>query len=114
MFPTDQIDELKELYPGLCLIEETGVSYLLLPALVLPKGCQPEKVDALLCPAGRDGYSSRLFFAQRVQCPKSLNWNANGVRIAERNWHAYSWRIPGSNLRLAQMVFTHLTALQCN
>jgi len=114
MFPTDQIDELKELYPGLALIEEAGNSYLLLPSLVLPTGCKPESVDALLCPAGRDGYPSRLFFADRIQCPKQLNWNASGVRIAERNWHAYSWKIPGTSLRLVQMVFTHLTALQCN
>ena len=35
----------------------------------------------------------------------------NGVRIAERNWHAYSWKT-SPNLRLAQMVAAHLRALR--
>ena len=114
MFPQDQIDELKGLYSGLSLIEEAGVQYLLIPAIVLPKGCAPGSVAALFCPTGRDGYPSRLFFAQQVRGPRPLNWNANGVRIGERNWHAFSWRIGGSSLRLAQMISSHLSALQCN
>ena len=114
MFPTDQTDELKELCPGLCLFDEAGISYFLLPELGMPKGCLPEKVDVLFCPDGRDGYPSRLFFAERIQTAKQLNWNAVNVRVAERNWHAFSWRIPGTNLRLAQMMVTHLAALQCN
>ncbi len=111
MLPQDQIDELKGIYPGLSLIAETGVDYLLISNLVLPKGCVPEKVDVILCPTARDGYSSRLFLSQQVQGPRPLNWNANGVRIGERNWHAFSWRIGASARRLAQMVSSHLTAL---
>jgi hypothetical protein len=113
MLPQDQIDELKGMYSGLGLIEEAGVQYLLIPNLVLPKGCAPVKVDALLCPTNRgDGYASRLFFAQQVTGPRPLNWNANSVRIGERNWHAFSYRIGASARRLAQMVSSHLTALQ--
>jgi len=85
MLPQDQIDELKSLYPGLSLIKEAGIEYLLIPNLVLPTGCVPEKLNALLCPTPRDGYTSRLFFAQQVKGPHQLNWNANGVRIGEQN-----------------------------
>jgi hypothetical protein len=112
MLSQDQVDELKGLYPGLSLITEAGVHYLLIPNLPLPNGCVPEKLDVLLCPTARDGYSSRLFFAQQVRGPRPLNWNANGVRISERNWHAFSWKIGASAQRLAQMVASHLTALQ--
>lgn len=112
MLPQDQIDELKGMYSGLGLIEEAGVQYILIPNLVLPKGCTPATVDALLCPTSRDGYSSRLFFAQQVAGPKPLNWNANGVRIGDRNWHAFSYRIGASAQRLAQLVSSHITALQ--
>jgi hypothetical protein len=112
MFAQDQIDELKGLYSGLSLIEEAGVQYLLIPNLVLPKGCVPEQAKALFCPTSRDGYSSRLFFDQKVNGPKQLNWNANGVRIGEQNWYAYSWKIGASAQRLAQMIASHLAALQ--
>lgn len=113
MLPQDQIDELKGMYSGLGSIAEAGVQYILIPNLMLPKGCSPERVDALLCPTNRgDGYASRLFFAQRVAGPKVLNWNANGVRIGDRNWHAFSYRIGASAKRLAQMISSHLTALQ--
>lgn len=112
MFPQDQIDELKGLYAGLRLVVEAGIEYLLIPNLQMPQGCVPEKLDALLCPTERDGYSSRLFFSQRVQGPRPLNWNANGVRIGERNWHAFSYKIGASAQRLAQKISSHLTALQ--
>lgn len=111
MAPQDQIDELKGLYSGLSLIEDAGMHYFLIPNLVLPKGWAPERLDVLLCPTARDGYSSRLFFAQRITGPRQLNWNANGVRIGEKNWHAFSYRIGASAQRLAQMVASHLTAL---
>jgi len=110
-FPDDQIAELKRLCPEVHLCEEAGCAYLLLPGLNLPEGCEPATSDALLCPTARDGYSSRLFFAEKVKSPTERNWNATGVRIAERSWHAFSWKA-NPNLRLAQMVAAHLGALR--
>lgn len=110
-FTTDQVQELKLLAPGLSRCEEGGYTYFLLPSFPLPTGCRPERTDLLLCPVPRDGYTSRLYYADRVVCHTSLNWNG-AVRVLERNWHAFSWRINQHDLRLAQMVVTHLRALQ--
>ena len=114
-YPEDQIAELKDLCPGLMLASEGGIDYLYMPALPMPEGCTPATIDALLCPTPRDGYPSRLFFAQKVTPKKPpnppLNWNAQNVRILEKNWHGISWKIrPG--LRLAQTLSAHLTALR--
>jgi hypothetical protein len=110
-FPNDQVAELKLLCPEAAAFNEAGCTYVLLPGLNLPEGCEPACADALLCPTARDGYDSRLFFAEQIKCGNSPNWNATCVRIGERNWHAYSWRtVP--NLRLAQMVAVHLRALR--
>src|SRR5688572_27771858 len=102
--PEEQIEELLRMYPGARQATDGGVTYFLLPELVLPISCSPERVDALLCPTRRDGYESRLFFAQIVQGGTSRNWNAQGIaRILDKNWYAISWQTrPG--LRLAQMV----------
>ena len=108
--PDDQILELKQLCPDISQVEEAGCVYVLLPGLHLPDGCTPERTDALLCPTARDGYASRLFFAEKVVSKANPNWNANGIRIAERNWQAFSWKT-NPNLRLAQMVAAHLRAL---
>jgi hypothetical protein len=110
-FPSDQIEELKTLFPDVQRSDEGGSAYFLLPSLQLPPGCVPEKVDALLCPMTRDGYPSRLFFSVQISAPVQRNWNANGVRILERNWHAFSWTI-AANQRLAQMVGAHLKGLR--
>ena len=110
-FPEDQIAEVKQLCPDVQLHEEAGCAYLLLPGLNLPDGCSPASMDALLCPTSRDGYPSRLFFTEKVKSPTERNWNANGVRIAERNWQAYSWKTNPS-LRLIQMIAAHLGALR--
>ena len=108
---SDQIEELRTLFGDVKTSKEGGVTYFLIPSLGLPIGCSPDKVDALLCPTTRDGYASRLFFAERIQSPTQQNWNANSIRILERNWHTFSWRVP-ENLRLAQMVAVHLRGLR--
>jgi len=109
-FPEDQIAELRRLCPGLKHATETDCPFFFLPGLSLPDGCSPSLVDALLCPVPRDGYPFRLFFAEKIASPKTLNWNVTGVRILERNWHAFSWKIE-SNLRLLQMVAALLSVM---
>lgn len=111
--PQDQLDELKSIASNIALCDEGGITFILLPDFRLPEGCNPGVVNLLLCPALRDGYQSRLYFSQQVQPPTGrppLNWNG-AARIAEQNWHAFSWRTV-SGLRLAQMLLTHLKALQ--
>ena len=114
--PEAQVKELAVFCEGARRHEEAGFTYFFLPQLRLPEGCEPAAVDALLCPMPRDGYTSRLFFAsqpkplQKVN-PTALNWNANSVRILERNWHAHSWRTP-TGLTLLQMLAIHLKSLQ--
>lgn len=111
MFPEDQVAELKELCPELKLASEGGVNYLLLPALALPEGCTPARVDALLSPTQAYGYPSRLFFPQELQTRTQRNWNAKNIRILDKNWFAYSWSVkPG--LRLAQILLEHMRALR--
>lgn len=110
-FPVDQVEELKAIFSNVSSAEEGGVTFFFIPSLELPPGCRPEQVDALLCPTLRDGYHSRLFYAAQVQSPTQRNWNASGVRILERTWYAFSWKVP-ENLRLAQMISIHLRGLR--
>lgn len=109
-FPEDQLAELKQFFANIQTAKEAGITYVLLPGVTLPPGCEPTTMDLLLCPSPRDGYESRLYFAGSVKCKAGLNWNGN-TRVLERNWCAYSWKVPG-NLRLAQMVQAHLQALR--
>lgn len=110
-FPDDQVAELKKLCANSQQCEEGNRTYILLPRLVLPEVCLPQCIDALLCPTELDGYASRLFFAERVGCSAQLNWNANRVRILERNWDAFSWKVP-KDIRLIQMIAAHLRAFK--
>ena len=110
-FPADQIEELRQ-FGKLQQAQEGGTTFLLISQLIMPAGCTPDRVDVLLCPTPRDGYASRLFFAEQVRKPGcALNWNGT-VRILERNWHAFSWRTSGQSSRLAQMVGEHLRGLR--
>lgn len=112
-FPSDQVEELKSAFPAVFRADEGGITYFLIPNYELPLGSSPGVVDVLLCPtADRHGYPSRLFFSQQVNSRTPLNWNTNGVRILERNWFAYSWKITQPGLRLMQLLALHLRALQ--
>lgn len=108
----EQVEELKKLFPSVKYAEEGGNRYYLIQNLALPEHCTPHVVDVLLCPDLKDGYNSRLYFSQQINPGKTLNWHVQGVRILERNWWAFSWRLP-AGLRLTQMLTSHLRGLTC-
>ena len=111
MFPQDQIDELVSVYPEAQQAQEGGAIFVLLPALELPEGVEPRRVDALLCPTSRDGYPSQLYYAERPRNTPPQFKNVRNAHILGRTWHACSWRVrPG--LRLMQLVRAHLDALK--
>jgi hypothetical protein len=115
-FPPDQIEELKAMFPLVAKCDEGNVTFFFMPDAPLPNGTKPARADLLLCPFPRDNYNSRLFFSAKVERAsnngrEALNWNANQVRLIERNWFAISWKTP-AGLRLAQMVAIHLKAFR--
>ena len=112
LFPPDQVQELKSIYPNLQSCDEGGYTYFSLPKACLPENCDPSQVDLLLCPMSRDGYTSRLYFSEQINSGKPLNWHVQAIRILEHNWYAFSWQIPHNDLRLAQMVAVHLGGLR--
>lgn len=111
MVSEDDLQELRSLCPDAKQTSEAGIDFVLLPALKMPEGCTAPMVDCLLCLGPRDGYSSRLFFSQVVGSRGARNWNGQNIRIVERNWFAYSWRVP-EGLRPIEMLIAHLQALR--
>lgn len=107
----DQLAELRHLATDAREVTEAGVAYVFLPGLRLPDGCNPPIADCLLALGARDGYDNRLFFATMVTSPQSRNWNSQNIRILERNWCAFSWRVP-SGLRPIETLIGHLQALR--
>ena len=110
--PQEQIEELKRAFGNVQLGEEGEYVFLQILSLQLPDGCEPKIVDVLLCPMQRDGYPSRLFFSEEIKTPVSRNWNTQNVRILERNWWAFSWKLKHTDLRLIQLVSAHLRGLR--
>jgi hypothetical protein len=105
-----EITELKKICPDLSEADEGGHSYILIKQLRLPDGCIPSACDALLCPAPRDGYESRLFFSVQISGCPSRNWNGQ-LRVLNQNWYAFSWAVPGG-IRLAEILLVHLKGLR--
>src|SRR5882672_11146927 len=109
--PDDVLAELHSLGRRVQRFDEGGKPYLLIADHALPEGCDPPIVDVLLCPQGRDGYPSRLFFSQRVKSRAGREF-VHEARIAERQWYAYSWHVDRTDLRLAQLLAAHERALR--
>src|SRR5437016_5872537 len=111
-FDPAHIAALKRRCDAVSAAAEGAITYLLLAGLRLPEGCSPAVLDALLCLGERDNYATRLFFAERSSTSTlvTLNWNANGVRILERNWHAFSWKVP-MNPSPEHVLLEHLKPL---
>jgi hypothetical protein len=66
MLSQEWLAEIRALLPAVREMTEAGLAYLYLPGLKLPKGCDPQVVDALLCLQPRDGYATRLFLSVRI------------------------------------------------
>jgi hypothetical protein len=107
----DQVAELKGVSANPVPISEGGYEFVFLPGVTLPSGCTPSVVDLLLCPQSKDNYQTRLYFSQQVTGPGALNWNSS-VRIAERNWVAFSWQGVAAEQRLLQILLGHLDAFK--
>jgi hypothetical protein len=107
----DQIAELKLLCTEVFRLPEGGITYYLLQGFPMKEGCSPGRTDLLLCPVKRDDYPSRLFFADRITSPKAQNWHNSIIRILDRNWHVFSWRLNKPHARLASILLGHLGAL---
>jgi hypothetical protein len=106
-----ELRELGQLCNGPKEFAEFDRNYILLPQLRLPDGCTPAAVDALLCLSARDGYPTRLFYAQKIASKNGLNWNAQNVAILQRTWFAYSWNYVASG-RPIEVLAQHLRALR--
>lgn len=111
MVAEEHVQELRSLCPEARYGTEGGIDYVFLPQLKLPNGCNPGVVDCLLALGARDGYDNRLFFAQAIATPQARNWNGQNIRILERNWFAYSWRVP-NGFRPIETLIAHLQALR--
>jgi len=109
-YAPEQIEELKRYCGKVSGIVEGGGTFLLLEQLRLPNGCEPGSCDALLRPfTGGDGYPSQLYFSAQIKSPFARNWNVSNVRICERNWFAFSWRVTLSAPTLAEILIANLT-----
>jgi hypothetical protein len=110
----NQVSEMKRYYPNIATVDDGGITFILIRALLLPADCKPSKVDALLCPSARDGYTSRLFLSEKIEHHgPGQNWNADGVLIAGQKWWAVSWKLGKESQRLIGMVIAHLSAFRC-
>ena len=107
-YPRAQTDELKPYCTKLSMFTEGGVPFFSLEGLRLPGGCEPQVCDALLCPVTRDNYPSRLYLSVKVKSHYDRNWNCENARIGEKNWFAFSWKVEGADLTLAQVLMAHL------
>lgn len=107
-YPQDQIESLKRYCDKLSALSEGGVTFFHLNGLRLPPGCTPSKCNALLCPVPREGYPSRLYLSEQVTCPFHRDWKVSDARIAESNWHVFSWKVEPTPPDLAQLLVAHL------
>jgi hypothetical protein len=107
-YPKEQTDELKIYCKMVGILPEGGIDFLYLEGLRLPAGCTPTVCNALLCPVGKDGYPSRLYFSVQIAGPYTRNWNVTNARIGEKNWWAFSWKVDLSSPTLSQLLIAHL------
>ncbi len=91
-------------------MQEGGITYVYLPKLGLPLGCNPREVEGLLRPGpGPDGYTTRLYFSAPFPT-KGQNWSVH--QILAKTWHTFSYNNVPADVRLIEILANHLRVLQ--
>lgn len=104
-----QLEELQVIAPGATAMHESGVTYVYMPELRLPRGCDPCTVEGLLRPGpGPDGYTTRLFLSAPFR-HKGQNWTEH--RILDQVWYTFSFNGVPSDLRLIEILANHRNVL---
>jgi hypothetical protein len=83
--------------------------YVFFPVLKFDSGNTPHAMPALLCPANRDGYPTRLFLEKKIPS-RGNNWNV--FQIRSRSWWACSWRDVPASLPWLAILANHLRPLR--
>ena len=106
----DDILEIRAVCPDAAPMQEGGAVYVYLPKLLLPAGCDPPEVEALLRPGqGPDGYTTRLFLSHAFPS-KGQNWTVH--HILDKTWHTFSYNNVPSDLRLIEILANHIKVLR--
>jgi hypothetical protein len=103
----DELEELRVVCPEAREMAEGGLEYILLPKLKVPGA--NAGIDALLCPQGHSGYTTRLFLSSVIG-GKGQNWSVH--TILSRTWHTCSWNNVPASQRLAEILVQHLRAFR--
>ena len=106
MVDSNQLAELREIYPEAQPHSEAGIDYVYIPNLVLPIAPVPTLMEALLCPQQHSGYMTRLFLDKSVS-GHGNNWTCHN--ILGRSWYTCSWNGVAATQRLTQILAEHLS-----
>jgi len=104
-----QFSPLSAAYPEAEYWEESNVPYVFFPALKFESGGKLKVMQALLCPAKRDGYATRLFLQEQIPDGKR-KWQAHTIR--GRAWWTFSWKDVPASLPWLEILANHLRPLQ--
>jgi hypothetical protein len=106
---SDQFEEIEAICAGTKTLTDGPLHLIHFPALSIPTQGRVERMEALLCLTGHEGYSTRLFLERLLTIP-SRNWKR--VSLVGREWHTWSWNNVPGDLRIAQILAEHLRALR--
>ena len=85
------LSALRRFSPTPSEFTDGGATYIHLPNYRLPEGCTPKQVDVLLRMDSGGGYTTRMYFSERITSPSSGSLNWTTAVICGRTWHVYSW-----------------------
>lgn len=105
--PAAELENLRRLSPDAKMSWEGDNPVILLPQFPFLSGTRKMRMDLLLCPAGHEGYTSRLFFERQLD--RGNNWKQYGV--AGRQWWACSWNGVPEEMNWPGMLCAHLRAV---
>jgi hypothetical protein len=109
MATLEELAEIQTVSPGATEMREAGQVYIHLPTLALPEGCEPNRLEALLCLSSHSGYSTRLFLSQPIPA-RGKNWTSHC--IFAKGWHTWSWNNVPANIPPIEILVEHLRGLQ--
>lgn len=109
MNPEDEIARIQGIYPDARALSEGAITFVHLPKITIATKAGDIEREALLCPYGHSGYTTRLFLDATV--PTGLaNWTEH--TLFTRKWFTWSWNNIVANQAWTAILANHLAAFR--
>lgn len=109
MTEEEEVARIRAIYPDARALAQGTQTFVHLPAITIVTSAGAVEREALLCPSGHSGYTTRLFLDRKIETGLA-NWTEHN--LFTRKWVTWSWNNILADQPWGSILANHLAAFR--